>query len=68
MRLSLCLNCLEATAVVDVPVGPDKGTQRDPYRDTLSLCPTCSGALLDGDFAQLAERHTAERTVRAPTT
>lgn len=62
MRLALCLNCLQAGAK-GVEVGPDKGTQRDPYRATLPLCETCEGALLDGDFQTLAERQTNERVV-----
>lgn len=66
-RLDLCLNCLESGAV-QVEVGPDKGSQRDPYRDKLPLCETCRGALLSGDFALLAERYSPTRVIDRSTT
>jgi hypothetical protein len=62
MRICLCLNCL-STGAVAVSVGPDKGHQMDSYRDTLDLCKDCEIALLAGDFATLAARHTAERVI-----
>lgn len=61
--LNLCLNCLAAGAS-GVDVGPEKGSQRDPYRDELQLCDDCKAALLAGDFARLASRYSVERTVR----
>ena len=63
MRITLCLNCLENGAQ-SVSVGPTKGSQMDPYRDTVDLCPICKKALLEGDFATLAARYTRERTIR----
>lgn len=62
--LSLCNNCLKVDAE-SVPIGHDKGGQRDPYRDIVWLCPECSAALHAGDFATLHERYESERTVRA---
>lgn len=62
MRITLCLNCLE-TGASSVSVGPNKGHQMDSYRDTIDLCGVCKTALLSGDFAALAFRHTAERTI-----
>lgn len=64
-QLSLCLNCLEPGAIA-IDVGPDQGSQRDPYRQKAWLCPTCGAALLEGDFSTLAERWRAERPVRRP--
>lgn len=58
MKITLCLNCLgRADGVRAVDIGPEKGTQRDPYRDAVDLCPICQTALLSGDFAKLAERN-----------
>ena len=61
-RLSLCLNCLDVGAS-PFPVGPEKGSQRDPYHDTVDLCTFCKSALSAGDFEALARRHTTTRTI-----
>lgn len=61
-RLHLCLNCLEPGAK-PVDVGPDMGTQRDPYRCTVDLCGPCRDALLTSDLAQFHRRHSSERIV-----
>jgi hypothetical protein len=61
--ISLCLNCLARGKVTAVPVGQEKGSQRDPYRETLSLCETCGQALVLGDFAALHARYQSETTV-----
>lgn len=63
VAISLCLNCLQRGDVKDVPVGPDRGSQRDPYRVTLSLCPTCEAALVEGDFATLHRLYQPTATV-----
>lgn len=55
-RITLCLNCHERADVVDVEVGPEKGSQRDPYRTKLSLCPTCAEMLVTGNLEGLAMR------------
>lgn len=60
----LCLNCLEVGAK-GVPVGHDKGSQRDPYRESVYLCDPCARALLSGDFVTLAYRNREQRTVKA---
>jgi len=65
-RLNLCLNCLQPGAS-GIEVGPDIGTQRDPYRESLQLCEPCRDALLSGDFATLADRQADERTVKRST-
>lgn len=62
MRLWLCMNCLQSGAK-GVDVGPDKGSQRDPYRESIPLCEICEGALLEGNFEVLAARHTNERVI-----
>lgn len=62
MRMSVCSNCLNNGAS-PVPVGPEKGGQRDPYRDTVDLCLTCKNALLSGDFTVLHHRYTDQRTI-----
>lgn len=62
MRISICANCLENGAT-PVSVGPEKGHQFDPYRDTIDLCPKCRAALLAGDFNTVASRFTRERTI-----
>jgi hypothetical protein len=62
----LCANCLctgDASTVKPVPVGPEKGSQRDPYRDSLDLCEPCSTALLSGNLGVFAGRYSHERTV-----
>lgn len=65
MMKRLCDNCLITDEdVKGVRVGPDKGTQRDPYWDSVSLCPTCGQALLGADFEMLHDRYASERTVR----
>ena len=64
MKIALCLNCLERGEIREVPVGGEKGSQMDPHRDTLGLCAECEHALLNGDFAKLAERHVSERMIR----
>lgn len=61
--MMLCLNCLQPGAV-SVEVGPEKGSQRDPYREKLPLCEECRDALLYGSFDVLHERYSAERTIR----
>lgn len=61
--LSLCLNCLEAGATTGVEVGPDRGSQRDPWRQKVILCERCREALLDGDFGTLAERFREKREI-----
>lgn len=58
----LCGNCL-ALGAAKVPVGYDKGSQRDPYRDQVPLCQPCRTALFAGEFAALAGRYTAGRYV-----
>lgn len=62
--LTLCLNCLSPGASA-VEVGPEKGSQRDPYRDALDLCDLCRDALLAGNFSLLAEQQADQRTIRA---
>jgi len=64
--LNLCANCLHPGAT-GVDVGPEKGSQRDPYRESLPLCPPCAEALLTGDLATLSENYSAERTIRRGT-
>ncbi len=58
--LNLCLNCLQPGAKA-VEVGPEKGSQRDPYREQLPLCEACTNALLTGDFTVLSTRYSEER-------
>lgn len=60
--MRLCLNCLLLGAEA-VNVGPEKGSQRDPYNETVDLCPQCKRYLLAGDFGGLSSRYAAERTV-----
>lgn len=62
-RMTLCLNCLNPGAI-PVEVGPEKGNQRDPYRDTLDLCDICASALVNADFATLADRQADERMIK----
>lgn len=65
-RLNLCLNCLQDGAA-GVEVGREKGTQRDPYRETVTLCEPCRDALTAGRLDLLHERYSVERTVRRGT-
>lgn len=58
----VCHNCL-AVGARPIDVGPDKGTQRDPFRASVPLCSTCEAALLDGNFMALHERYVEERVL-----
>lgn len=60
--INLCANCLQDGAV-GVDVGAEKGTQRDPYREAVQLCPTCAEALSRGDFEAIHERFAESRTI-----
>lgn len=60
--MRLCLNCLDLGAKA-VNVGPEKGSQRDPYNETVDLCGRCERYLLSGNFAGLSSRYAAERNV-----
>jgi hypothetical protein len=60
--MRLCLNCLDLGAKA-VNVGPEKGSQRDPYTETVDLCEQCERCLLTGNFAELSSRYRAERNV-----
>lgn len=63
VAMNLCLNCLQGDAA-PVDVGPEEGSQRDPYRRTVALCPACTDALTSGRLDVLHERYSSERTVR----
>ena len=58
----LCSNCL-ADGGKGYPIGNDKGSQRDPYREFVVLCEPCREALEAGNFAVLHERYAAERLI-----
>jgi hypothetical protein len=60
--MNLCLNCLEAGGK-GFPIGHEKGDQRDPYRETISLCADCSGALSSGNLWLFNQRFRAERVI-----
>lgn len=61
----LCEQCLTVSDDVrGFDLGPDRGSQRDPFRDQLWLCPDCSGPLLAHDMGAFCERYETERTVR----
>jgi hypothetical protein len=57
------MNCLEHQGTREVPVGPERGHQQDPYRDSVTLCLPCGDALLAGDFRTLHARFRTTRTV-----
>jgi hypothetical protein len=59
----LCMNCLTYGPVRNVPVGFEKGHQRDPYQEKLPLCLTCETALTNGRFDVLHERYSDERNI-----
>lgn len=63
VRISICINCL-AIGAAAYPVGPEKGTQRDPYHDTIDLCANCMAALGKGNMAEFHERFNANAEVR----
>jgi hypothetical protein len=67
VEIRLCVNCLLQDDVQAYSIGPERGSQRDPYRNTISLCKICREALDIGNFATLAARHTDERVVQNPT-
>jgi hypothetical protein len=62
MAFILCENCLE-TDGAKVTLGPELGSQRDPFRDTIVLCPDCSKALLSHDLFTFTGRFTTTRTI-----
>lgn len=55
-KVVLCFNCLSPGST-SVEVGPERGTQRDPYRERVSLCKICAIALANGDFQALHSRY-----------
>lgn len=57
-----CINCL-ALGASAVDVGPERGTQRDPYRATLVLCERCEKALLDGRLDDFHAEYVDARTI-----
>lgn len=60
----LCEQCLTvAENVRGIDVGPSRGSQRDPYRDQLWLCPDCAGPFLAHDLGAFYERYATQRTV-----
>jgi hypothetical protein len=61
--MRLCINCLDLGAKA-VNVGPEKGSQRDPYNETVDLCEQCERCLLTGDFGGLSFRYNSERLVQ----
>jgi hypothetical protein len=61
---SMCDNCLEVRDdVKPVEIGPDKGSQRDPYRERLDLCGDCSKPLLDHDLPEFHARYVSVREI-----
>ncbi len=58
--MRICDNCGTGENVKFWQVGPEKGHQRDPYRDTIDLCLPCQNWLSAGDFDSLAARRTAQ--------
>ena len=63
MGVTLCDNCMDRDAR-PVEVGPERGTQREPYRNTVTLCSICSAALQRGEFVTLHRRYADETLVR----
>lgn len=64
-NLTLCNNCLWLGAR-PVDVGPEQGTQRDPYRAKLMLCDDCKAALLGGDLVSFHRRFSPSREITQP--
>jgi len=66
--MKLCDNCKqigEKTGTWDkpiqaYPVGFEKGTQRDPYHETVDLCMPCREALSSANFHVLQSRYRSE--------
>lgn len=59
----ICTNCMGYGDIVPCSVGPEKGTQRDPYRNEILLCPPCTFALTDGRLSEFHARYGSEITV-----
>lgn len=60
--MRLCDNCKTSdddgeTTVRPVDVGPEKGSQRDPYRSTIDLCDDCVALLCEGKVDDFAARN-----------
>lgn len=60
--LTLCLNCLENGARPR-SIGPEKGNQMDPYRDTIDLCIECWDALSTGKMRVFNNRYRDSRQI-----
>jgi len=60
--IKLCSNCLENGSQPRT-IGDIKGTQRDPYYDTISLCAVCWQALYSGDLKTFSERYQQQRVI-----
>lgn len=61
--MNICIWCLEDTSAKPTPIGFERGSQRDPYRETLLLCNSCSTALLAGDVKTFHSRYQGEKLI-----
>ena len=61
-HMRLCVNCLTPGAL-PFPIGPDQGSQRDPYRHTLDLCEECAVHLMEGNVQSFANSYMPERNI-----
>jgi hypothetical protein len=59
----LCTNCMDYGCISGVPVGHERGHQRDPYREQILLCSACAGALIRGSLRIFHERYVSSNTV-----
>lgn len=59
----LCTNCMGFGELLSCPVGPEQGTQRDPYQEQLLLCSICRNALIAGRLSEFHQRYGREVTV-----
>lgn len=62
--MTLCENCLDTVEnPVRLPVGFEKGPQRDPFHITRTLCETCANAVQEGRWDVVHEMYSVERKV-----
>lgn len=59
---TICQNCL-GTGAKSLSIGPDQGSQRDPWRHNVILCDVCVRFLITSDFPALAKRHEAKAII-----
>lgn len=60
--MRLCSNCLETNGK-DRELGPTKGSQMDPYQETICLCASCWEYLYKSDLKNFHDSYRETRNI-----